>query len=56
MVISSSYEGNVYLWSRECEKMGSLVLGADKGWKIFIEKSARNEEEREEAIDMFAEV
>jgi len=56
MVVSSSYEGNVYIWSRECEKMGSLILGQDKNWKISIDKSSRNEEEREEAVDMLEQV
>lgn len=52
MVVSSSYEGNVYIWSRDCEKMGSLVLGQDKNWKIQIDKTQRNEEERQEALEM----
>lgn len=56
MVVSSSYEGNVYIWNRDCEKMGSLVLGQDKNWKISIDKTQRNEEEREEAVDMLEQV
>jgi len=56
LVVSSSYEGNVYIWNRNCEKMGSLILGQDRNWKININKNDRNEEERVEAVDMLDEV
>jgi hypothetical protein len=52
VMVSSSFEGNIYMWNRDCEKVGSLVLGTDKGWSISIDKGQRNEEERQEAIEM----
>ena len=48
-IATCSFDRNVYIWSAECEKIGSLVLGHDKHWKIHVDKSQRNEEERSEA-------
>ena len=51
-VASCSFDCNVYIWNTDCQKIGSLVLGSDKLWKIFIDKRSRNDEERREAEEM----
>lgn len=38
VVASCSFDCNVYIWNTDCEKVGSLVLGSDKLWKINIDK------------------
>ncbi len=48
-VASCSFDCNVYIWNTDCQKIGSLVLGTDKLWKIKIDKSQRYDEERKEA-------
>ena len=55
-VASCSFDCNVYIWNTDCQKIGSLVLGQDKLWKIAIDKRERNEEERQEAVEMLDEV
>ena len=55
-VASCSFDCNVYIWNTDCQKIGSLVLGQDKLWKIAIDKRERNDEERQEAVEMLDEV
>lgn len=55
-VASCSFDCNVYIWNTDCQKIGSLVLGSEKLWKISIDKSERNDEERNEAEEMLGEV
>lgn len=55
-VASCSFDCNVYIWNTDCQKIGSLVLGTDKLWKIKIDKSKRNDEERKEAEEMLSDV
>ena len=51
-IASCSFDCNVFLWNTSCEKIGSLVLGAEKLWDLVINKTKRNEEKRDEADDM----
>jgi len=69
---SCSYDCNVYLWSRQQKKVGSLVLGNKAtmpgqeldpetaryraGWDICIDKWTRFEEEMEEAEEIWSDV
>ena len=55
-IASCSFDCNVYIWSTDCMKIGSLVLGQDKLWKIHIDKKSRNDEERDEAERMLDDV
>lgn len=48
---SCSFDCNVYIWNTDCEKIGSLVLGLEKLWKIKIDKTPRQNKERVEAED-----
>jgi hypothetical protein len=66
---SCSYDCNVYLWNRECDKVGSLVLGNKatapdqvpdpetaryrKDWQITINKITRYEDEISEAKEIW---
>jgi WD40 repeat protein len=50
-VSSCSFDCNVYIWNMDCEKIGSLVLGTEKLWKINIDKNPRQYKERTEAED-----
>jgi len=55
-VASCSFDCNVYIWNSDCQKIGSLVLGTEKLWKINIDKKERNDDERKEAVDMLESV
>ncbi len=51
-IASASFDCNVYIWSPQCKKIGSLVLGTDKNyrlWDIKIDKTERETEEMDEA-------
>jgi WD40 repeat protein len=69
---SCSYDCNVYLWNRECGKVGSLVLGNKatapdqvpdpetaryrKDWDITINKITRYEDELSEAKEIWDQI
>jgi hypothetical protein len=44
------------MWDIDGSKIGSLVLGQDKLWKIHIDKRTKNEEEKQEADKMLEKV
>jgi WD40 repeat protein len=53
VIASCSFDCHVYIWNKDCEKIGSLVLGNDKFWKIKIDKSERMRLDREEATEEY---
>ena len=64
-ISSCSFDCNVYMWKwrppvddkpGEMRKIGSLVLGTERLWKIQIDKNERIDFERKEAEAMLAKV
>lgn len=53
---SCSFDCNVYMWDIDGNKIGSLVLGTEKLWKIHIDKKTKNDEEKNEAERMLDKV
>ena len=49
LIASCSFDCHVYIWNKDCEKVGSLVLGSEKFWKIWIDKSDWTKADRDEA-------
>ena len=67
LVTSCSFDCNVYMWDTNGIKIGSLVLGMEKLWKISvisityskylqIDKRTKNDEEKREAEYMLQKV
>ncbi len=63
---SCSFDCNVYMWKwkpsetdptkGEMRKVGSLVLGNERLWKIRIDKHGKHKDDHDEAINMLNEV
>ena len=65
LITSCSFDCNVYIWKwrdetenskGEMRKVGSLVLGSERLWKIKIDKQDRIDQERVEAEEYLEQV
>ena len=49
-IATCSFDCHVYIWNAQLEKIGSLILGEHKLWKIKIDKTQQQQEDTNNAI------
>ena len=55
-IATCGYDCMAYIWSPSFEKLGTLLIGQDKSWKLSLSKGERIQEQQEKAIKVMQDV